>query len=302
MQRILQLQAYCESIHCKCLPSEPMTQHTTFKIGGNAELFIEPTDVEQLRNVLSQAKNLGIKVTIIGNGSDLLVDDKGIEGAVICLSGSFASIENRGDKAIYCTAGTSLSQLCYNAYQNGLSGLEFAWGIPGNVGGAVYMNAGAYGGEMKDALSKVWYLDEALKIQERSIEQLEMTYRHSFFTDKPLVIVGALFTLEQLEQTKIKEKMDGFMDSRKSKQPLEYPSAGSTFKRPVGAYAAALIEECGLKGVRVGGASVSQKHAGFVINHDHATCQDVLSLIAQIQDTVKKQTGFTLECEVKLIS
>lgn len=301
MNEILKLSEYCKSISCKHSLDEPMKNHTTFKIGGNAEIFIEPNDIEQISNVLKQAKILNVNTTFMGNGSNVLVRDEGIKGAVVCLSNEFSKVEMIADKVLYCTAGANLTQLCHYAYNNGLSGLEFAWGIPANVGGAVYMNAGAYGGEIKDVLKSAKYLDENFEIVERSVDELEMAYRHSFFTNKHYLILSAIFQLEHKPKEEIKAKMDELMTARKTKQPLEYPSAGSTFKRPVGAYAAALIDECNLKGARAGGAMVSEKHAGFVINYDNASCKDVLDLVELVKEKVKTKTGHILECEVKII-
>lgn len=202
---------------------------------------------------------------------------------------------------ISCGSGAALASVCSYALKNSLSGLEFAWGIPGTVGGAAYMNAGAYGGEMKDIVEAVSYIDENGIIKSFKRDELNFSYRRSVFTDKEYIVTDVLFKLENKSQSEIREKMDELMGKRKSKQPLEYPSAGSTFKRPEGYFAAALIEECGLKGASVGGAEVSEKHSGFIINKNNATCEDVKNLIAYVKKEVYKQKGVELHCEVKFI-
>ena len=213
----------------------------------------------------------------------------------VCLSRSKSIAEPAG-------AGVSLARLCIFALDNSLSGLEFAYGIPGTVGGAVYMNAGAYGGEIKDVLKCVTHITLELITEQKSVGELSLSYRHSFYSDNDgYFILNAQFELQKDDPKLIKERMDDFLSRRKSKQPIEYPSAGSTFKRPDGYFAGKLIEDCGLKGYRIGGAMVSEKHAGFVINYDNATTEDILNLITYIQKTVKEKTGITLETEVKIL-
>lgn len=304
MSKLTELQEFCRQIQCICLANEPMSAHTTFKIGGPVDLFIRPRDWRQAQQVIRKTKQLSLPLIYIGKGSDLLVKDEGIQGVVLSFDELSAAPSIRADDAnvIDCPAGVSLAALCLFAQRQGLAGLEFAYGIPGSLGGAVYMNAGAYGGEMCGVVSEVFYLDADGTQKKLERDHLEFGYRHSWFTDHPAcLITGAAIRLQKGDPQEIRSKMEDFMTRRKSKQPLEYPSAGSTFKRPTGSYASLLIDQCGLKGCRVGGAMVSEKHAGFVINYDHATCQDVLDLVKHIQQTVNEKTGFTLECEIKML-
>ena len=303
MRQLLRFRDYCAEIGCICCADEAMAAHTTFKIGGPADLLVRPRDETEASLVIRKAKELELPLIYIGKGSNLLVSDDGIRGIVIAFDESAAKpVLRQDDKVIDCPAGTSLSALCVFAQRHGLSGLEFAYGIPGSVGGAIYMNAGAYGGEMKDVVIRVHYLDGNGQPHELSATDLDMGYRHSWFADHPdCLIIGGSFQLQQGEPEVIRARMDELMHSRVSKQPLEYPSAGSTFKRPQGAYASALIDQCGLKGFRVGGAMVSEKHAGFVINYDGATCADVRKLVDEIKRIVWERTGYRLECEIKIL-
>lgn len=279
------------------LSDEPMCKHTSFKIGGPAELFVMPKNETELISVVDFCKDNDIKHMIVGNGSNLLVSDEGISGAVIHPCGDLCAIKRDEDR-VECSCAALLSSLCTFALNSSLSGLEFAYGIPGSVGGAVYMNAGAYGGEMKDVVESVRCYHKETGVITLTIDELRMSYRHSVFCDTDAIILSAVFKLEQGEKESIKEKMDDILFRRKSKQPLNFASAGSTFKRPEGAYAAALIEQCGLKGARVGGACVSEKHSGFIVNDNGATCNDVKNLIDIVKETVEKKTGFSLQCEV----
>lgn len=279
---------------------EPLSNHTTFKIGGPCPLYVLPENREQLSVLLNALRKMQQEFLVIGNGSNLLVSDQGTQMVVIRLSGEFARIQSVENKLI-AGGGAQLAALCKKAAELSLTGLEFAYGIPGSIGGAVYMNAGAYGGEMKDVLEYVQVMDLRGNIRELTLEDLQMGYRTSALQHQTGVLIQAVFRLSPGNREEIQTKMEDILGRRKEKQPLEYPSAGSTFKRPQGAYAAALIEECGLKGQRVGGAMVSPKHSGFLINYDHATCKDVEELIALVQKTVRIQTGFSLECEVKKI-
>ena len=277
--------------------NEPMSAHTTFKIGGAADILITVRTIDELQTAVNACKASDIPVMILGNGSNLLVSDNGIEGAVITLDGDFKEITVDGD-TITSGAGAKLSRLCSVALENSLTGLEFAYGIPGSVGGAMYMNAGAYGGEMKDVALSVTALTPDGEIREVPAEDLQLGYRTSAFKTNGDIILFSKYKLEQGDQTAIKAKMDDVMDRRKTKQPLEFPSAGSVFKRPEGAFAGTLIEQCGLKGKTVGGAQVSEKHAGFIINIGGATCDDVMGLVKLVQDTVKAETGYFLEREI----
>ena len=277
--------------------NEPMSAHTTFHIGGAADVLVTVRSLDELRAVLAACKESNIPFMILGNGSNLLVSDDGIEGAVIALDGDFKEIAS-DDETVTAGAGAKLSRLCTVALEHSLSGLEFAYGIPGTVGGAMFMNAGAYGGEMKDVALSVTALTADGEIVELPAEKLALGYRTSVFKTSGYIILFSKFALHTGDKTEIKARMDDVMGRRKSKQPLEYPSAGSVFKRPEGAFAGTLIEQCGLKGKTVGGAQVSEKHAGFIINIGGATCDDVMNLVKLVQDTVKSQTGYELEREI----
>lgn len=294
-----QYQKEFEKIGCKAAINEPMKNHTSFKIGGAADLYITVNEAEQLSAALRLAEEHQIPLFVLGNGSNLLVSDKGIRGAVLRLGGQFCEIEYASDGTIRCGAGAQLSKLCAFALDQSLTGLEFAWGIPGSVGGAAFMNAGAYGGEMKDVVLSCEHVDKHGVKGAFSGEELDFAYRHSVYASGDYIITAVNVRLQQGDKTQIKAKMEELMGRRKDKQPLEYPSAGSIFKRPEGYFAGGLIEQCGLKGARVGGAQVSPKHAGFIVNVGGATCDDVLTLIANIQKKVKEETGVDLECEVR---
>ncbi len=278
------------------IKDEPMSRHTTFKIGGNADIFASVKSNDQLKQILSLTQEFCIPYFVLGNGSNLLVSDKGIEGVVISLDG-LNGIEIIGD-AVVCGAGASIRSVCLAVQKQSLSGLEFAYGIPGTVGGALYMNAGAYGGEMSQVVKSAKAIDKNGNMIELSLDDMQLGYRTSVFKNRGLVITSVTFQLKKGNKQQIKAAMDDFFGRRRSKQPLEFPSAGSTFKRPQGYFAGALIEQNNLKGVSVGGAQVSEKHAGFVINTGNATCDEVLSLIKKIQNTVKNTNGVDLEPEV----
>lgn len=279
------------------IEQEPLKKHTTFKIGGNAELFVSVKNEKQLKTLLLTCKLSKIPFFVLGRGSNLLISDEGMKGVVVTLDGDFKDISFSENK-ITCGAGVNLSKLCMFALDKSLSGLEFAYGIPGSVGGAVYMNAGAYGGEIKDVVTSVTHLTPDGEIITLTSDVIDFSYRYSLYKDNNGIILSATFELKADKSEDIKARMDDFMTRRKTKQPLEFPSAGSVFKRPQGNFAGTLIEQCGLKGKTIGGAQVSQKHAGFIINIGDATCEDVLSLIAFVQNTVKEQTGYFLEREI----
>ena len=276
--------------------NEEMKNHTTFKIGGKADYFVNVKTAEELKKVLIKAWELGLPLFILGKGSNILVSDKGIDGVVICLNG-MGNITVNGNE-ITADAGASLSGVCVKACENSLTGLEFAYGIPGTVGGALYMNAGAYGGEMADAVISAEYIDKNGDIKTLSVNDMALGYRTSIFKTLDGVITSVKFSLEKGDKTEIKQKMDSFLNRRKEKQPLQYPSAGSTFKRPQGYFAGALIEKNNLKGFSVGGAMVSEKHAGFVINRNNATSDNVKTLMAEIQKRVYENDNVKLEPEV----
>lgn len=279
---------------------EPMTRRTTFGIGGPA-LLLRPRSRAELQAAMTLCREAGGEPFILGRGSNLLVSDSGIARPVIQLDGDFTAITREGN-TLRCGAGASLIAVCRAAAENSLSGIEWGYGIPGSLGGGVYMNAGAYGGELRDVLTEVTFLDEAGEYRTLPAAELSLSYRHSIFEDRPgTVIVGAVLTLTPGDPAAIRAAMEDYMSRRREKQPLEYGSAGSTFKRPVGNYASALVDQCGLKGLSVGGAEVSRKHAGFIINRGGATAADVRELIAEVQRIVREKTGYTLECEIKFI-
>ena len=296
------LAALCQLEEIPVLWDEPMKNHTSFKIGGPAAALCAPKDRQQLRELVGFVQREGVDSWYIGNGSNLLVSDKGLNGVAILLDSSFDGEIELDGTVLLAPAGKKLSAVCAAACAAGLTGLEFAYGIPGSVGGAVYMNAGAYGGEMKDRLLWVEYLAPTGEIVRLEQEQLSLSYRHSRFMEEGMqgsCIVRAAFGLQRGEKAAIQSEMDRILNQRRQKQPLEYPSAGSTFKRPQGAFAAQLIDQCGLKGFTVGGAQVSEKHAGFVINTGKATCADVLELTRQVRECVQEKTGYLLELEVR---
>lgn len=279
--------------------NEPMKGHTTFQIGGPA-LVITPRSVGELGAALAACRAAGEEPFVMGRGSNILVSDVGIHRPVILLGEDFSTVTRRGNDLI-CQAGALLTKVCRRALEEHLGGLEWAYGIPGTVGGGVYMNAGAYGGEMKNIVTEVTYIDDNGRLKTARGAELDFGYRHSRFEGKNDCIVEAVLHLSPCLPEEIKAAMEDYMGRRRDKQPLEFPSAGSTFKRPEGNYASALIDQCGLKGFSVGGAAVSEKHAGFVINRGGATAADVLALVAAVQKKVKAETGYQLDCEIKMI-
>ncbi len=290
---------------------EPLRKHTTFRIGGPADYMVFPESEAEISSVVSLCKEQHIPFMVIGNGSNLLFDDKGFRGCIIQLADRFAGIEVEADCrcTFYAKAGTSLAKAANYAYEHMLTGLEFASGIPGSVGGGVLMNAGAYGGELSQCVGASKYLDiSALKagnsdyIKTRTGEAQGFAYRHSIYQEEDTVVLGAYFTLELTDcKEAIGARMKELNARRREKQPLEYPSAGSAFKRPVGDYAARLIEVSGLKGLRVGDAMVSPKHSGFIINVGDASAQDVRALMEQVQERVYQDSGIMLEPEIRII-
>ena len=279
---------------------EPMAAHTTFRIGGPARLMALPRTTEQAVEAVRAAAAADIPVFYLGNGSNLLVSDNGYDGFVL-KTGGLDHVTHCGD-LLRAGSGLLLSRLASTAYGHGLTGLEFAHGIPGSVGGGVAMNAGAYGGDLSQVLTTVTFLDDECQLRSLPAEACELTYRYTLFTCHPnWLILETEFALTPGDPASIKAKMEELAQKRRTKQPLELPSAGSTFKRPEGHFAGALIEQCGLKGVGVGGAQVSEKHAGFVVNRGGATADDVLRLIDLVQSTVLRETGVSLEPEVKFL-
>lgn len=281
------------------LKNEPMDRHTMFRVGGPADYFLLPT-VESLPKVLGILYRNQIPVTIIGNGSNLLISDKGIRGAVIEVGKQMSDVFVQGE-CITAQAGAILSKIASAAYKNSLSGMEFAAGIPGSIGGAVVMNAGAYGGEMKDIVLSATVLKKDGTVQKLANEQLDFAYRHSCIVEQEYLVLDVTIRLHKAEPEQILQKMEELKGQRISKQPLEYPSAGSTFQRPKGNFAGKLIMDAGLSGFTIGGAQVSKKHCGFVINKGGATAADIFALIQHIQKTVKEQFGVELKTEVKML-
>jgi len=282
------------------LLKEPMKKHTTFKVGGPADIFVELGSAEQLREILAVAEEFEMPVYIIGNGSNLLVGDLGYRGLIIQIYKGMNRIEVNGNQ-IRVQAGALLSTIAKKALEHGLGGLEFASGIPGTLGGAVAMNAGAYGGEMKQVIHEATVLTRSGQLEVLTVEELELGYRKSIVIDRDYIVLEAVLELVPAEKEAIQAKMNEYAQARKNKQPLEYPSAGSTFKRPVGYFAGKLIDDTGLRGFSHGGAQVSEKHCGFVINKDHATAKDIVALMKEVNQKVTEKFGVSLEPEVKMI-
>ncbi len=278
----------------------PLSQHTSFKIGGNTDLYVCPNNLMELIITVELCIAAKVPYFLLGAGSNLLISDKGIRGVVIKLGEGF-DYAHAKDDYILAGAGVSLAKLSAEAKNAEMTGLEFASGIPGSLGGAIYMNAGAYGGEMKDVITEVSYIDDDGTVRTIAGADCDFGYRKSIFTQGNKIIISAKLTLKKGNKDEILATMRDLNARRKDKQPLEYPSAGSTFRRPEGHFAGALIESSGLKGCRIGGAEVSEKHAGFIINADNASAKDVCDLIAHVQKTVKEKHGVDLEPEVKII-
>lgn len=279
---------------------EPMSRHTTFRVGGAAEYFVTPS-IEQVPDVVALCRRFELPLTVIGNGSNLLVSDAGLRGVVLEFGKAASGIRLLDGEDLAVKAGTLLSETAAFAEKNGLSGMEFAAGIPGTVGGAVVMNAGAYGGEMKDILSGVRVLTKQGEIKVRPADELDLSYRHSRMMDEEELVLEARLNLTQGSGVVIRAKMEELRKKRIEKQPLEYPSAGSTFKRPEGYFAGKLIEEAGLRGFRIGDAQVSEKHCGFVINRGAASAAQIMELMQHVQERVKESSGVDLEPEVRLL-
>ena len=278
----------------------PMSRHTSFRIGGPARRMAFPESREQLVILLGLAEECGIRPFLLGRGTNLLVSDRGLDTLVIKTAERMTSIRRLDDVTLEADAGVLLSRLAVYAQQAGLAGLEFAHGIPGSLGGAVCMNAGAYGGEMRQVVTEVTALYPD-GIRRFTGDQAEFAYRHSRFLEDGAVVLGAVVRLTPDDPAAIRQRMDDLMARRRASQPLEWPSAGSTFKRPVGAFAAAIIDQCGLRGYRHGGAAVSEKHCGFVVNLGGATCADVLALCDEVRAVVKEKTGYDLEKEIRVV-
>ena len=285
-----------ENVHT----DEPMSRHTTFRIGGNADYFVKPGNADEVAAVIVVCREYNIPYFILGNGSNLLVSDDGYRGMIINIMDNMDSVTVDG-RIITAQAGAMLVRVSVMARDNAITGLEFASGIPGTIGGAVYMNAGAYGGEMKNVVKTVRAIDEYGRIYELDSEKMDFSYRHSIVEERKLIVLEVTLELEHGSREAIDDRMKELAEARRSKQPLEYPSAGSTFKRPEGYFAGKLIMDAGLRGYSVGGAQVAEKHCGFVINKGGATASDVVELIRDVQHDVDDKFGVTLEPEVKML-
>lgn len=306
-------QKLCQRLACilqpeQILVDEKMSAHTTFRVGGEADIFVEINTSEELQKVLAALRSEGFCVPgedyyLLGNGSNVLVSDSGIRGVVLHLSREYGKIalDQPGGTTLVCEAGATLAAVAHRAYEYGLTGFEFAAGIPGSLGGAIVMNAGAYGGEMRYVVKSVRLMTPDGKLVEKDAGEMRFSYRHSILKEEPFIVVEVALALERGSQQEIRAKMEELASRRREKQPLEYPSAGSTFKRPAGHFAAQLIEEAGLRGFSVGDAQVSEKHCGFIVNKGNATAADIDTLIKEVQKRVKCSSQVTIEPEVILL-
>ena len=280
--------------------AEPMSRHTSFRIGGPVEAMAFPKNKDELAALLKASALLDVTPAILGAGTNILAPDAGIPGLVICLKDCMSGMEQIDDTHIRVMAGVTMTRAAVFAANLGLSGMEFAHGIPGTVGGGVYMNAGAYGGEICQICQSVEIMDMAGNLEVRTAEEMEFSYRHSILEEKPAIVISAVFSLTPGDPAEIKAKMKELQGKRSASQPLDLPSAGSAFKRPVGAFAAALIDQAGLKGYRVGGAAISEKHAGFAVNLGGATAEEMKELLRQVSDKVFENSGIRIEPEVRI--
>lgn len=281
----------------RIMEQEPMSSHTTFRVGGPARLFLEIASEEELSGVLEILQEASEPYYLLGNGSNLLVSDKGYAGTILHLAKDFSRVTIKENR-VYCEAGATLAAIARTAKEHSLTGFEFAAGIPGTLGGALVMNAGAYDGEIKQVVESVRLMTPHGNIMEKNCEEMQFSYRHSILKEKSDIALGAVLVLQKGQQKEIQARMDELASKRREKQPLEYPSAGSTFKRPEGYFAAKLIQDAGLRGLQIGDAQVSEKHCGFVINKGHATAADIYALIGEIRNKVKQTSGVELEPEV----
>ena len=294
------LEEICRANGIPCESDKPLAPLTTMKIGGACDRLVTVTDEKELLTAVDSCRSEGIPYFILGRGSNLLVSSKGCRGCVINLAPGESPVFINGNE-VTAWAGASLQRVCVLARDNSLAGLEFAYGIPGSVGGALFMNAGAYGGEMKDVVTSCRYIGADGGIHEMQAADMQLAYRSSIFSNGNYVITSVTMELRSGDKAEITARMDELMQRRRDKQPLNYPSCGSTFKRPEGYFAAALIEECGLKGFSIGGAQVSDKHSGFVINRDNATFEDVMALVSEDRRVVLEKKGVELECEMLIL-
>lgn len=302
MNNLLKLEEFFKTNKFCYKTNEPLSKHTSFKIGGNAALFVSPETEEQLMEILLKCKEYNVKHYFLGKGSNTLFSDNGFDGVIISTTENYNGIRKLSENTFECDAGVSITALCNYALEHSYTGFECLYGIPGTVGGAIITNAGAYGGEISDVAIEVKHIDNNGNFGSLIGEEIKFSYRHSAYEDNKFLICSVVFVCEKGNKKEIKAKMDDLIERRKSKQPLEMPSAGSTFKRPANGYAAALIEQAGLKGYSVGGAEVSTKHSGFIINKGNASCKDVLELIEVVKHKVYENTGIQLECEVRIVN
>lgn len=293
---ISELSDLCSKLNCSIHEEVPLKDYITFRFGGPCRALIKVNSAESVAEIVKFVESKNIKYGILGRGSNIIAADEGFDGVILMFGSDFANVKI-SENIIKCDSGALLMSACAHAQQAGLTGMENLYGIPGTVGGALYMNAGAYGSEMQDIVVSAECIDKNGRIMSIEKEDMNFAYRHSIFSEKSLIITSVTLKLEYGNPDEIKNAMAVCMDKRRTKQPLEFPSAGSIFKRPEGSYASLLIEKCGLKGLEYGGAKVSEKHSGFVINKGYATCTDVLELCRQIQSIVKEKTGFQLELE-----
>lgn len=302
MKELTCLQQKLADLHlaCSIQYNEPMSHHTSFRIGGGAEVMAFPQTPEHLAEILHVAQICNANLFILGAGTNILAPDAGVSGIVICLKDALGGIEQTDETHIQVGAGVTMSRAAVFAANHNLSGLEFAHGIPGTIGGGVYMNAGAYGGEIRDVAQSVTVMDRNGNIRTLTNADMDFSYRHSMLETSGEIVICAVFSLQPEKSDKIREKMRQLQAKRSASQPLDMPSAGSAFKRPVGGYAAALIEQAGLKGFRVGQAAISAKHAGFAVNLGGATATDVKELLRQVSDTVYENAGIRLEPEIRI--
>lgn len=301
MNKISDLISFLNANNYSFLENEPLKKHTSFKIGGNAEVYVMPETEEQIKEIILKCDEFQLKYYLLGNGSNVLFSDDTYNGVIISTIEKFNGIRQLSETTFECDAGVKLTTLCNYALKNSFTGFECLYGIPGTVGGAIITNAGAYGGEVSDVIVEVNHIDDKGNFGSLIGEEIDFSYRHSAYETNGYTICSAVFVCEKGNKDEIKAKMDELIGRRREKQPLEFGSAGSTFKRPKGGYAAALIEQAGLKGTCVGDAEVSTKHSGFVINKGNATCNDVLELIDIIKKKVYETSGIMLECEVRIV-
>ena len=294
------IKSFLQDNEIQFLQDESLKKHITFKVGGEAKFVAMPQTKHQAANLIKFLKENNIKYYIIGRGSNVIFRDEGFDGVIIKTS-NMQNIEFIGEDKVYADSGVVLNVLCKTLQEKSLAGLEFCYGIPGNVGGGLFMNCGAYGGEISSAVCEVEYIDENGNFQKIDVKDCQFSYRHSIFQNNDWFITGCTFKLTKGDKTQILSFMEDIMQRRIDKQPLDKPSAGSSFKRPAGYFAAALIDECGLKGYSIGGAQVSEKHAGFIVNTGNATCNDIVALAEYVEQTVMQKKGVAIEKEMIIV-